>query len=122
MEGMGAVETQLYNARFSSFAPDSPAYYQFATFQLYQMLRQHDRWGAFERLKATQRVGVAAGRHVLVYGDTVLTWDVLISLHSLFAIAEYTPQVFDGPVTLLDLACGVCRLGKSLLCVTRSAV
>jgi len=86
----------------------------FATFQLYQCSGQHDRWAPSNDLKATQRVGVAAGRHVLVYDDTVSnTWDVLISLHSLFAIAEYAPQVFVGPVALLDsgavgVALGMC--------------
>jgi len=122
LEGIGAVETQLYNARFSSFAPEGPAYYQFATFQLYQMLRQHDRWGAFERLKATQRAGVTGGRHVVVYDCAALTWDVLISLQSLFAIAEYAPQVFVGPVALLDLGGGWGRLGNVLLRINPSAV
>ena len=122
LEGIGAVETQVYNTRFSSGAPTSPAYYQFATFQLYQMLRQRDRWDAFERLKATQRAASAAGRQVVVYDDIVLTWDVLISLHSLFSIAEHAPHVLVEPVVLLDLGGGWGRLGNVLLRVNPSAV
>ena len=73
-------------------------------------------------MKATQRAGVTAGRHLVVYDGTALTWDVLISLQSLFAIAEYAPQVLVGPVALLDLGGGWGRLGNVLLRINPSAV
>ncbi|HZT25508.1 MAG TPA: putative sugar O-methyltransferase [Pseudolabrys sp.] len=118
-EGICDVERQGYNARFSSFPPGSRAYYLYAAHQLYNSLRDADRYCMFDRLRRTQ--GSTSGDHVVTFDGIALTWDVLLSVQNLIAVAEVMPQVLSEPAILLDLGAGWGRIGHVLLRVNPRA-
>ncbi len=120
-EGIGNVEEQPFNSRFAAFPPGHPAYYRYAVFQLYQSLLRRDRWNAFEQLRQTQHQETTKHKHVLEFGRTLLSWDLLISVQHLFSIAEGVPHLLTDPVVVLDLGSGWGRLGHALLRINAQA-
>lgn len=107
-DGIKDVGRQGFNAFFSTPEPGSRKYQRYALYMLYRAVADRDDRGLLDALVATDKKAIAFGRHAV-------TWDLLISLDTLYTLHELAPGVLDEPIVLVDLGAGWGRIGHVLL-------
>lgn len=113
-DGIGDVEIQPYNGRFSAFPPGDRAYYTYACFQLLQTLRERDKWGVLDLIRQGE-ADFAPSRHRIVLDGMMVTWDLLNSIENIMTAMEADASILTRPVVVLDLGAGWGRIGHALL-------
>lgn len=114
-EGIRDLEKQGYNALFSSPERTSGKYYTYAVELLYRHVRERDRHGVLDRVRAE------GGKTVVTLGEHQVSWDLLLSVSTLLSLGEIEPRVFDEPVVVADLGAGWGRIGHALAMVNPRA-
>jgi len=109
VEGLSNIESKSVNLFFSGHVSHRLLYY--ASWLLYQNLKTRDRWKILETVPAT--ASKESGLGYLFEGNYV-SWDLLISIDALCAIAEVDDSILTQPVTVLDLGSGWGRIGYVL--------
>lgn len=104
--GIGDVETQRYNAYFSTYPERNSAIYStYAHWMYYHYIKARNP-AVFDTARP------AAGN--IHYLDGVYaTWDMLLSLDTLTLVNEHVP-ILNRPMTLVDLGAGWGRIGHTL--------
>ncbi len=115
----GLDSFEPYNVRFSAFPPGHKAYYEFAVFMLAHELREQDKWGVWDRLRAT--AASAKLPHTIDVDGVPISWDLAVSVQNLCAAGSADPRLFTDPVVLLDLGSGWGRIGHALLRINPAA-
>jgi hypothetical protein len=106
--GIGDVESQIYNASFSTWPDsDSPAYIHFACHLLKSSIEARNDW-ILTRAPSSGLATASCPTH-----NGVVSWDQLMSCHTLIEIDSHVP-VLTEPMTVLDLGAGWGRIGHSL--------
>lgn len=110
-EGIGDVEANRINNFFSSPRPGEYKLLRYACWMYYQLLRGRDEHRLLSKIPAT--VNPASGLSFEFDGHLV-SWDQLISIDTLYSIAEAAPSVLSEPVVVLDLGAGWGRMGYAI--------
>lgn len=110
-EGIGDVEASTINNYFSSPHPGDRKLLRYACWMYYQLLKDRDKHRLLSKIPAT--VNPASGLSFQFDGQLV-SWDQLISIDTLYSIAEASPSVLSEPVVVLDLGAGWGRMGYVL--------
>lgn len=108
-EGIKDVSRQGFNALFSSPDRTSGKYHHYAVYLLYRAVRAKDTRGLLDRIQST-----GGGKVSYSFGEHRVSWDLLISLDTLYALGELDSAVFDQPVVVADLGSGWGRIGHVL--------
>ena len=116
-EGIEDVTAQAFNALFSTASAKSGKHHTFAVTLLYRHVLARDTHGVLDRveLEPVRKVTVDIGPHRV-------SWDLLISLDTLYTLAELVPGVLDEPVVVADLGSGWGRVGHVLALANPQAV
>jgi hypothetical protein len=99
-EGINNVEQQNINRLFSCPFPSNPKLLRYATYLLYRDLKKRDELGLLARLKssASSESGLA-----FCFNNHYVSWDILISLDTLYRIYEYDKKIFEDTCVVADL-------------------
>lgn len=130
-EGLGIIEAQRVNERFSSrLDPDHRCYHEYSEHMLNMgsnmgpsnlktyyavacwMLYQHVK--ANDDLQILQRSSSTSANTCVIDGVSV-SWDYLMSVASVQTMARYVPGLLTDPLVVLDLGPGWGRIGHVLL-------
>jgi putative sugar O-methyltransferase len=111
LEGIRDVESQQLNRWFASPAPADPKLLRYASWMLYQNIKRRDSLDLLSRLSAT--VGIGTG-YAFEFEGHVVSWDLLISLDSLYAIAEAYPEVLTESLLVAEIGAGWGRMAPVL--------
>jgi putative sugar O-methyltransferase len=117
LEGIGDVESQAINLRFSGFPPSRLLHY--SAWMLYKDIAARDRFGLLSRMRGAPAVESGLGFR---FGDHHVSWDQLISIDTLYSIAEVHEGLFRDPVVVVDLGSGWGRIGYVLKSVNPRSV
>lgn len=111
VEGISIPEAQLYNTMFSQSLPTSPRYYRYALWMLYCNIKQKDKFDILGQVEATvdENTGLA-----YVFEGKRVSWDLLISIDTLYALNEVYPALLRESVVVADLGAGWGRIGYVL--------
>src|SRR5262245_37473662 len=109
LEGIGDVESQAVNLRFSGYPPSRLL--QISAWMLYKDIAARDRWGLLSKVRAVPSLESGLGFR---FGDDHVSWDQLISIDTLYAIAEVCEGLFSEPLVVVDLGSGWGRIGYVL--------
>lgn len=110
-EGIGEVEQQTMNRFFSSPHTGDPKLLRYACWLLYQNIKSRDKLDLLTKIQAT--VSPASG-YAFEFEGRCISWDLLISLDSLYAIAEVDQSIFTEPVIVAEIGAGWGRMGYVL--------
>ena len=111
IQGIGRVETQFFNTLFSQSVPTNPRYYRYALWMLYCNVKQKDRHKILERVTTTANPDSGL---VYVFEGKSVSWDLLITIDTLYSIAEVNEGIFTDPLVVVDLGAGWGRIGYVL--------
>ena len=111
-EGIADVQTQRMSQLFSGVSRHEPKLLAYACWLLYQHIKARDSFDLLSRIPAT--VSAESGLAFEFEGRRV-SWELLISLDTLYAIAEVDDRVLTGPAVVVDLGAGWGRMGYALL-------
>ena len=105
-EGIKNVEKQAYNTLFSSPDRRSGKYHYYALHLLYRAVKSKDNRGVLDRVSSspTPKMSVEFDGHRV-------SWDLLISIDTLYSLGELDERVWSDPVVLADLGAGWGRIG-----------
>jgi putative sugar O-methyltransferase len=109
--GIGDVETDFYNLRFSGFSPSDPRIYGYFVYTLYQLVRQRDIYGLLEKIPATTTL--QDGFAYKINGQKV-SLDLLLSIDDFYNLLEIRPNLISEPIIVADIGAGWGRLGYVL--------
>lgn len=109
VEGILDVESQTFNRYFSGHIP-SRVLYQ-ASWLLYQKVKARDRLNLLGKIPASAKKDSGLG---YLFDGNYVSWDLLISLDTLYSIAEVDDTILSNAVTVLDLGPGWGRMGYLL--------
>lgn len=115
-QGIADIERQPFNALFSAPPRGSGKYYTYAVTMLYRQLRARDEHGVLDRAHAH-----GSAKTVLQFGKHRVSWEHLLSINTLYSIAEVEPRVWTEPVVVADLGAGWGRIGHVLKLVNPHA-
>ena len=115
-QGLLSLEKQPYNALFSTPARGSGKYYSYAVTLLYREVLEQDAHGVLDRVHAH-----GSPKSVLAFGEHRVSWELLLSIRTLYSIGEVQPAVFSEPVVVADLGAGWGRIGHVLKSVNPRA-
>lgn len=107
--GIEDVENHPMNGQFSSPPPGNPKLLRYACWLLYREIARRDSLGLLDRIHAT-----ATGELAFRFENRLVSWDLLISLDTLYGIAEVDPRILTEPVVVAELGAGWGRLGHVL--------
>jgi putative sugar O-methyltransferase len=115
IEGIGNVENQAYNNLFSQPDPTHPRNYRYALWMLYCQVKQIDKLNLLERLGSLPNYdlsnrSVSQSGVVIKFEGKSVTWDLLISIATLYSIAEIDNRIFTEPLVVADLGAGWGRI------------
>jgi putative sugar O-methyltransferase len=110
-DGIEAVEDHPLNTFFSSPPPNNPKLLRYASWMLYNDVARRDHSGLLDRISATAD---PRGPLVFEFEGRLVSWDLLISLDTLYAIADVYPQVLTDAVVVGELGAGWGRIGHVL--------
>jgi hypothetical protein len=115
-QGIADLESQPFNALFSAPPRGSGKYYTYAVTMLYRHLLARDEHGVLDRAHAH-----GSTKTVLQFGEHRVSWEHLLSINTLYSIAEVEPRVWTEPVVIADLGAGWGRIGHVLELVNPQA-
>jgi putative sugar O-methyltransferase len=118
-EGIGDLEQQTYNQLFSSPRPGHPKLLRYACWLLYQHLKMHDHFDILSEVSAT--VNPLSGL-AFEFSGKLISWDLLISVDTLYSISEVDDSILTQPVIVVDLGAGWGRIGYVLKSVNPNLV
>jgi putative sugar O-methyltransferase len=105
-EGIRNVEKQAYNTLFSSPARTSGKYHYYALYLLYQAIKAKDGHRVLDRISAA-----ANSKTSVEFEGRRVSWDLLISIDTLYSLGELDERVWEEPLILADLGAGWGRIG-----------
>ncbi|HXH34724.1 MAG TPA: putative sugar O-methyltransferase [Plantibacter sp.] len=108
-EGIRDVVRQGFNSLFSTPDRASGKYHLYAMHMLYRHVHAKDERGILDRVHAAGGPKLSK-----TFGEHAVSWDLLISVDTLYALGELEPGVFDQPVVVADLGAGWGRIGHVL--------
>jgi putative sugar O-methyltransferase len=111
LEGIADVEHQEMNGFFSSPFPNNPKLLRYASWLLYRDLKARDYAKLLTKAPAT--ASVESGLAFDFEGHRI-SWDQLISIDTLYTMAEVDPRILTEPLIVADLGSGWGRLGYVL--------
>lgn len=114
-EGILDLEQQGYNRLFST--PGSTKFQRYALWMLYTHVLESGGEAVLDRLQRASlpTPSTEVGRHAV-------TWDALISLDTLCALAELDPAIWTEQVVVADLGSGWGRVGHVLKLANPNAI
>lgn len=115
-QGIADLERQPFNALFSAPPRGSGKYYTYAVTMLYRHLLARDEHGVLDRAHAH-----GSAKTVLQFGEHRVSWEHLLSINTLYSIAEVDPRVWAEPFVVADLGAGWGRIGHVLKLVNPHA-
>jgi len=110
-EGINNVEEQKMNGWFSSPFPGNPKLLRYACWMLYQNIKSKDKYGILEKVESGSNT--ESGYSFKFEGKNI-SWDILISLDTLYAISEVDNSIFTDSVIVVDIGAGWGRIGYVL--------
>lgn len=110
-EGIGDVESQEMNGFFSSPRLGEHKLLRYVCWMFYHSLKARDKYGLLPRVPATAdpKSGLA-----FEFEGHCISWDLLISIDTLYSLIEANPAILTDPVVLVDLGAGWGRMGYVL--------
>lgn len=124
--GINNVEDEFYNTRFSGITRNDARLYEWFLWTYYQLVRQRDCLGLFDRLEATLSESPAyraffdgkvlpVGIPVVINGRKISA-DLIFSIDDFYNLYELMPDIATREgVVVADLGAGWGRLGHVLL-------
>jgi putative sugar O-methyltransferase len=109
--GLYEIETHPINAFLSGPPVSDPKLLRYACWLLYRDLQRRDELGLLDRISAS--IDESTGKAFRFQGRLV-SWDLLISLDTLYTLYEVDSRVLTGRVVVADLGAGWGRLGYAL--------
>src|SRR3546814_338688 len=110
-DGIEAVEDHTLNAFFSSPLPNNPKLLRYACWMLYNDVKRRDHLRLLDLISATaDPKGVLA----FEFEERLVSWDLLISLDTLYTIAETDKRILTDAVVVGELGAGWGRIGHIL--------
>lgn len=108
LDGASDPENSVLNHWFSAQLPGHRKYYFYALWNLYNRLKERDKFGIFDKVSPSgdDRHGVRmeiAGKHI--------SWDYLLSAMSALTILENDSSYATDPKTILEIGAGWGRIG-----------
>jgi putative sugar O-methyltransferase len=110
-EGIGKVEEQGMNEFFSSPQPRDPKLLRYSCWLLYQHVKSCDRFDLLSKIPATVSKGSGLS---FEFEGNLISWDLLISIDTVYSIYEVRDNLLTEPVVILDLGAGWGRIGYVL--------
>lgn len=110
-DGIANVEEHDMNGWFSSPKPGDPKLLRYASWLLYQNIKTRDKLGLLTKLEAGSSI---KSGYAFDFEGNILSWDILISLDTLYKIYEKDNSIFEKPVIVTDLGGGWGRIGYVL--------
>ena len=107
------------NRFFSSPRPSDPKLLRYACWLLYQNLKTRDKLHLLSRIPATVR---PCSSYAFEFEERTISCDLLISLDSLYSMAEVAPAILSEPVVVADIGAGWGRMGYVLKMANPKAV
>lgn len=111
MDGINAVEDHEMNGQFSSPPPGNPKLLRYACWMLYRDIKRRDELGLLDRIEATAD---ERGPLTFRFDGRLMSWDLLISIDTIYSMAEVDPRILTGEVIVGDLGAGWGRIGHVL--------
>jgi putative sugar O-methyltransferase len=111
-EGIEKVEQQKMNGFFSNPIPRDPKLLRYACWLLYQNIKSRDILGILDKVEAGS--DVTSGL-CFEFDGKKISWDILISLDTLYSIYDIDKSIFTEPVLVVDIGAGWGRIGYVLL-------
>jgi putative sugar O-methyltransferase len=105
-EGIKNVEKQAYNTLFSSPDRRSGKYHYYALHLLYQAIKAKDHHDVLDRVSASP-----TAKSSVEFEGRRVSWDLLISIDTMYSLGELDERVWEEPVVLGDLGAGWGRIG-----------
>lgn len=110
IEGIGEVENQTLNGLFSNALPGNPKLLRYACWMLYRDILARDR---AQLLNIPATAAVDAGL-AFRFGDHLVSWDQLISIDTIYAMADADPRLLTEKVIVGEIGAGWGRIGYIL--------
>lgn len=110
-DGIEAVEDHVLNAFFSSPLPNNPKLLRYACWMLYIDVKRRDQLQLLDLISATADPN---GALAFEFEGRLVSWDLLISLDTLYTIAETDKRIFTDAVIVGELGAGWGRIGHVL--------
>jgi putative sugar O-methyltransferase len=108
--GIADVECQDYNVFFSG-KPSTRRCFEYAMWMLYERVKQRDCRGLLDSIPAS---ATSENVHALTFEGRLVSWDHLISIDTLYSLAELYPNIWADRLVVMDLGAGYGRLGYVL--------
>jgi putative sugar O-methyltransferase len=110
-EGIKQVEQQEMNGFFSSPRIKDRKLLRYACWLLYQQVKSRDTLNLLDRVRAT---ACPNSGYAFDFEGRLVSWDLLISLDTLYSIAEIHDGILSQPVVVADIGAGWGRMGYVL--------
>lgn len=111
-EGINNVEEQKMNGWFSSPSPRDAKLLRYSCWMLYQNVKSRDKYGLLDKVTAGSEIETGLS---FEFEGKRISWDILISLDTLYAIAEVDNSIFTDSVVVADIGAGWGRIGYVLM-------
>jgi putative sugar O-methyltransferase len=111
LEGIGDVEEQYFNLRFSGFAPGDPRLHRYLVYTYFHVLRGRDVHGLLKRIPATEPVKLGMAYEI---DGCKVSLDLLFSIDEFYSLLELRPDLMSEPLIVADIGAGWGRLGYVL--------
>ncbi len=119
LKGTSKVEKDHAFLIYSTDRITNPAYFRHACTMLYNHVKARDTYGALDKINS---LAVEQTSFPISLEGKMWTWDVLLSLDSIFSIAEVDPTILTKKVTILDLGSGWGRFGFVLQMINKRSL
>lgn len=111
LEGIGEVQEQYFNLRFSGFAPGDPRLHRYLVYTYFHLLRDRDVHGLLRRIPAAEPVKLGMAYEV---NGCKISLDLLLSIDEFYSLLELRPDLMSEPVIVAEIGAGWGRLGYVL--------
>jgi putative sugar O-methyltransferase len=110
-EGINKPENQFLNTFFFESQPGNPRYYRYALWMLYKETKKRDIDNILEKVTVNTEYNKD---NTFIFDGYPISWDLLITVDTLYSIKDAYPTLFIDPVTVVDLGAGWGRIGYIL--------
>jgi len=111
LEGIGDVEEQYFNLRFSGFAPGDWRLHRYLVYTYFRLLRDRDVHGLLKSIPATAPVKLGMAYEI---DGCRISLDLLFSIDEFYRLLELRPDLMSERVIVAEIGAGWGRLGYVL--------